>query len=500
MAVAGLDIGTGGCKCTVFADNGKISTYSYREYSTERSSDGFIELNPDLVWNSVCHVLQQAGEQHKGDQIEALCITSFGETGVFIDENGNPLRNSLMYTDFRGEEQSSQYEKKLGAEFIASRSGHSPHPMYSVSKIMWVRDNEPEIYKNTKSFLQYADYILFKLSGEKYVDWSLASRTCLFNIKEKVFDSILIEAAGIEGKLLPKPIQTGEIVGEIKAHIAQQLGLNQNMKLLLGGHDQISAALGGGVLLPGQAVNGIGSVDCITPLFDHPIINKRMTESGFGCIPYMIPDHYVTYAFNYSGGAMLKWYMDNFGKAVLCKSGHGESDSYAFMEMNAPSDPTDLLVLPHIQGAATPYMDTEAIGAIIGLDINTEAYSLFRGILEGVAYEARVNLDALKKAGINVSRITACGGGSRSPMWMQIRADIFNMPVDVLEFEEAGTLGAAILAGTACGIYKDISDGTANLVRIKKTYYPNDKNRDTYNMKYEKYKRIYNSVRNIEGR
>ena len=168
--------------------------------------------------------------------------------------------------------------------------------------------------------------------------------------------------------------------------------------------------------------------------------------------------------------------------------------------MNAPKEPTELLVLPHFQGAATPYMDIDATGAIIGLTSNTEAFSLYRGLMEGVAYEAKVNIDALSEAGIRIDRISTCGGGSRSPMWMQIRADVFNIPVDVLEVEEAGTLGAAIMAGKACGIYKSLEDGVNNLVRIKNTYYPNKKNCEIYQKQYSKYKKIYKSIKEIEGR
>ena len=500
MAVAGLDIGTGGCKCTIFNADGKISTYSYMEYSPERTSVGYIELNPELVWNSVTKVIKRATAKHSGDIVEALCITSFGEAGVFLDRNGNVLRNSLLYTDFRGEAQCLQFIEKLGRNEILKRSGHAPHPMFSFSKIMWVKDNEPEIYKKADVFLQYSDYILYKLSGSKYVDWSLASRTGLFNVIEKRFDKVLLDAAGIDAGIFPTSVQPGTAVAEMNPVTACELGLKKNVKLILGGQDQICAALGAGVLKTGMAVNGIGTVDCITPLFDSPVINSKMADAGFSCIPYMIPGHYVTYAFNYSGGSLLRWYKENFGQAVVEKMRKAESDTYSSLESLAPKEPTGLLVLPHFQGAATPYMDIDAVGAIIGLTSDTDAFSLYRGIMEGTAYEAKVNIDALKEAGVNIDKITVCGGGSRSPMWIQIRADIFDIPVDVLEFEEAGTLGAAILAGTACGLYKDLEEGVDNLVRIKKTYYPDKKNRDIYKGQYTKYKRIYENVRNIEGK
>ena len=328
MAVAGLDIGTGGCKCTIFTDSGKISTYSYREYSPESTASGYFELNPELVWNSVLHVLKQAAGKHTDDDVKALCITSFGEAGVFLDRDGRVLRNSLLYTDFRGEKQSKKFLNKLGLDEIVQRSGHTPHPMYSFSKIMWVKDNEPKIYNKTDLFLLYSDYILYKLSGSKYVDWSLASRTCLFNVVEKKFDEVLIKAADIDYGIFPEPVQPGTVVAEMKSQIAKELGLNNNIQLILGGQDQICAALGAGVLNAGSAVNGIGTVDCITPLFDSPVINTKMSDSGFSCIPYMIPGHYVTYAFNYSGGALLRWYKEKFGLGVISGLNSNETSIY----------------------------------------------------------------------------------------------------------------------------------------------------------------------------
>jgi xylulokinase len=371
--------------------------------------------------------------------------------------------------------------------------------MYSMGKILYVKENEPEIFKKAKTFFQYSGYILYKLSGERYEDWSLSSRTCLFNIINKKFDNDLLDAAGLSGDLFPTPVKPGSAVAGILLAIAQELGLPKRIILVLCGQDQICAAVGGGIAEAGQAINSMGSVDCITPLFDRPIINDAMMDAGFACIPYVLDNHYATYAFNYSGGAMLKWYRDKFGFEAKNESEKTGMSPYILLEQNAPSNPTDLLVLPHLQGAATPYMDIEATGAVVGLTTDTDIGTLYRGLMEGAAYEAKVILDHLKKADVDIHRLVACGGGSRSGMWIQLRANVFDMPIDVLEVEEAGTLGAVIVAGTACGIYADIADGAKQLVKIKKTYYP-DNDLQFYLRQYEKYKRMYTCVKEIQGR
>lgn len=489
MSVAGLDIGTSGCKCTIFEQDGRITSYAYKDYPIIVQHNGYMELNPNVVWSAVKSVIRKATNQHNGSTIKAMCITSFGEAGVLIDKKGEVLYNSMLYADPRGEAQCQQLIEKLGRWEITSRSGHNPKPMYSAPKLMWLRDNELKLFSNAEKFLQYSGYILYKLSGEKYEDYSLSSRTLMFNVRDKKFDDLLLSAAKLDKELFPQPIQTGRPISEIGSLMAAEIGLPKGTILVLGGQDQIAAAVGGGAIYDSMAVNGMGSVDCITPIFNKPNINKDMEKYSYGCIPYVIDNHYVTYAFNFAGGSLMRWYRDNFGHA-----------SYTEMEQSASKEPTGLLVLPHIMGAATPYMDAESKGAIIGVTVDTDNSTMYRAMMEGVAMESKINIDCLDSAGVKINRLTACGGGSRSNMWLQIKADVFNMPIDVLEVEEAGTLGAAVMAGSACGLYKDIPDGVDKLVKLKKTIYPGESNREKYTEIYERYKRLYNIIREIDGR
>lgn len=489
MSLAGLDIGTSGCKCTIFEDDGKLSSYAYMGYPLIIGDDGYMELSPDSVWKAVLTVIKESVAKHTGSKIMAMSITSFGEAGVLINRNGNAIYNSMLYSDPRGEEQCQNLIDKLGVWGITSRSGHNAKPIYSAPKLMWLRDNEPEIFKNAYKFLQYSGYILFKLSGEVREDWSLSSRTLMFNVLKKHWDDTLLDAAGLDKELFPEPIQTATPSGVITDAMANETGLPSGMMLVLGGQDQIAAAVGGSALGAGMAVNGMGTVDCITPIFGKPIINMDMEKFNYGCIPYVLSDHYVTYAFNFAGGALMKWYRDNFGHK-----------SFGELEAGAPNEPTEILVLPHIMGAATPYMDTDATGAIIGLTVDTDTSTLYRAMMEGVAFEAKNNIDSLQSAGVHINRLTACGGGSRSNLWLQIKADVFNMPIDVLEVEEAGTLGAAVMAGAACGVYNSIQDGVELLVKVKKTIQPDSKEHQKYMEIYDRYKKVYKSVCEINGR
>ena len=485
MAVIGLDIGTSGCKCTIFHDNGKVSSHEYKSYQLILSQKGWMELDPNVVWEAVLTVLKFTVLRHRGSEIRGVCISSFGEAGVLINKNGEVLYNSILYADPRGEEQCKHLIEKMSPWEITKRSGHNPALMYSALKLMWLKDNYPEILNASYKFLQYSGFILYKLCGEIREDYSLCSRTMLFNVVEKKWDDKLLNSTGLEHDLFPDVIKTGEIAGKITLNMAEETGLSKNTVVILGGHDQITAAVGGGVIKNGMAMNGMGSVDCITPIFNNVNINRYMQKYSYACVPFVFDDFYVTYAFNYAGGSLLSWYKKNFGRGNYDKNSKSNCD------------PSGILVLPHIMGAATPYMDTKSTGAILGLSVNTDNNTLYQAMMEGVAFENKVNIDCLCESGVEIERLTACGGGSRSRDFLQIKANILNIPIDILEFEEAGTLGAGIMAGTACGLYENIKDGVDQWVNIIDTIYPDGQKHAKYMQLYSKYKKMYTGLKSI---
>ena len=486
MSILGIDIGTSGCKCAIYEQDGKEGTSTHRSYNLITNKNGFIELDPNEVWAAAESAIKELTKKHSGSKISALCITSFGESGVLIDRSGKPLYNSILYADPRGENQVKEIINRLGEEEIIRRSGHNPAAMYSAAKLMWLKEYEPEVIENAYKFLQYCGYVCFRLTGEIREDYSLCSRTMMFNVFEKKWDDVLLKAAGLDSELFPEPIQTGIRAGEVVGTVARKLGLPNALPVILGGHDQIAATVGCGVLEPGTAANGMGSVDCITPVFGQESINFEMQKHNYGCVPFVIDNHYVTYAFNFGGGSLLKWYKENFGR-----------ESFEKMSENMCEEPTGILVMPHIMGAATPYMDTGSTCAVVGLGIDTDRYTFYKAMMEGIAFEAKINIDCLAGSVIKVGRLRACGGGSRSQARLQINADVLGLPIDVLETEEAGTLGAAIIAETALGVYPDIKDSAARLVKVKKTICPRHEKHLAYMEIYEKYKRMYEGMRYI---
>lgn len=497
MALLGLDIGTTGTKATIFDVDGNILAHAYGEYDVYSEGEGLYEIDPLLVWNTAKNIISQANKQAGNIKIEALSTSSFGEAFVMLDQSGKELAKSPIYMDKRGEAECADLVGALGAEEIMSITGHPPHSMYSICKLMWLHQNKPQLYKKARKILFYGDYILHKLGGQYIADYSLAARSMCFDIMNKQWSAKIIEHAGLDLDIFPETTATGSIVGEILPSVARELGVNKGIKLVLGGHDQLMVAVGSGVTSVGQAVNGIGTVDCITPVFKGPRINSDMMNYSYASVPYLFDDIYVTYAFNMTGGSLLKWFRDTFAKKDKEIAQKKNLEIYNILSEEIPKEPTNLFVLPHFAGSPTPNPDIHAKGAIVNLSLNTERGEIYKACMEGEAFEMKRNIEALESNNILFDELRTVGGGSRSPEWLQIRADIFGKIITAMDYEEAGTLGTAILAGLAAGIYPSINEAANKLNQVKTSYFPNDKNSQHYSERYEKYKLLYSKLKDV---
>lgn len=483
MKIAGLDIGTTGCKLTVFDENGTQLGKAYRDYPVCRAA-GIHEIDISTLMESVYAVLAEMAAQYS--DIAGIGVTSFGETFVMTNSTGDPLHNAMLYTDPRGAEECAELIEALGAEHIASVTGLAPHEMYSIAKMMWLKKHHPEIYAAARRIHLIEDYVVWHLSHKAQIDYSLATRTMAFDIHRLVWSREIFDAAGIDVSLMSAPVPTGSPAGTITPTAAKRTGLNKDCVIVSVSHDQIAAAVGAGAFDGSVAVDGAGTVECLTPIYDRVPDAEVMRKGFFAVVPYVIPGKYVAYAFSYFGGALIQWCMENFGKGETNES----------MERAYGKDaPSGLLVLPHLAGAATPYMDSGSKGAILGLTTTTTAADIYRACMEGVAYEMRLNYEALQGSGIRFEKLHATGGGARSKLWMQMKADILNLPITALKTVDAGTVGSAMLTGVAVGAFSDLNDAAVHMVQEMETYYPRERMHRNYMTIYERYKNVYNAVR-----
>ena len=493
MLLAGLDIGTTGCKISVFSTGGEFLGRVYRDYPNTRTTSQH-EIDAVLIWKAVQEVLTEASA--KWPDIGSIGVTSFGETFVLLDKNDQPLSPSMLYTDPRGAEECEWLSAKLGRDIIAGITGLNPHPMYSIPKLMWVKRHKPEIWSNVGRVCQMKDYIVYLLTGNAQIDYSLASRTMAFDIKQLIWNDQIFDAAGIDKALLSAPVPIGTCAGTVKPEIAKSLGLNPKMLVVSSGQDQVAAAVGSGIFDEDVAVDGAGTVECITPVFRDIENYDSMINNSYAIVPYIEDGKYVCYAFSFTGGAAVQWFTENLaGYAANHAAKKGMNIYKYFDEYASPSGPTGLLVLPHFAGAATPHMDYNAKAAIVGLTLSTTQADIFNAIMEGVCYEMRLNVEQLTGAGIEFKKLRATGGGANSRVWMQMKADILNLPVTSLSTVEAGGAGAAMMAGVAAGVFADLREAAGVMVEEKETFVPRGGFIDGYSFVYEKYKGLYASLK-----
>ncbi len=496
MKIAGLDIGTTGCKCTVFDEFGNDLGKAYRDYPVKRSVGGH-EIDVSAVMDGVYDVLGQMARRYP--DIEGIGITSFGETFVITDVEGTPLHPAMLYTDPRGKAQCTRIEKMLGAREIAGITGLRPHEMYSISKLMWMKENRPEIYRDGAYVFLMEDFVVYHLTGKRQIDYSLATRTMAFDITGLSWSREIFRAAGIDMDKMSAPVPTGTDAGEIRAEAAARTGLSPRTHIVSVSHDQVAAAVGAGAFDSSMAVDGAGTVQCVTPIFDGLPDMDVMYDGYFSIVPYIIPGKYVAYAFSYTGGALLQWCVDTLAKKEKETAGALGCPVNAWLEQaykKAHGDePSGLLVLPHFAGAATPYMDTGSRGAVLGLTTDTDVADIYRACMEGVVYEMYLNMKAMAGAGCHFTKMNATGGGAASGEWMQMKADMLMCPMTALKTADAGTVGCAMITGVAIGRFKDITEAAAIMVEETKTYMPRPGVHEKYMKIFERYEKVYGAVR-----
>ncbi len=495
MKIAGLDIGTTGCKCTVFDADGVCLGKAYRDYPVKRAVNGH-EVDVAVIMDGVHEVLAQMAAQYP--DIGGVGVTSFGETFVLTDKAGQALHTAMLYTDPRGRAECSRLKERIGERKITEITGLRPHEMYSVSKLMWIKDNCPDIYRKAAYVFLMEDYVIYHLTGRRQIDYSLATRTMAFDIRRLDWSQEILKAAGIEPEKLSEPVPTGTDAGRILPEAARRTGLSLETRIVSVSHDQVAAAVGAGAFDGDVAVDGAGTVECVTPVFDSIPDIDVMYNGYFSIVPYVIPGKYVDYAFSYTGGALLQWCIDTLAKKEreLAKGAGISVNEYLERQYRGEKNaPTDLLVLPHLAGAATPYMDTGSKGAILGLTAATTTADIYRACMEGVVYEMYLNVKALQGSGIHFTKMHATGGGACSAEWMQMKADMLNIPITALKTVDAGTVGSAMLTGIAIGLYGDLEDAAAKMVQKTKEYSPRGDMHEKYLRVFARYEKVYRAVR-----
>ncbi|MHC5054101.1 MAG: FGGY-family carbohydrate kinase [Planctomycetota bacterium] len=502
MSLLGLDVGTSGSKCVAFDSSGRILASASREYPLRHPRPGWAELDADEVWAAVEQVIGEVTSGLGGDPPQALGVSAQGEAGVLIDEGGAKLLPSPVSCDVRTVEEKAEMEAALGRVRLHEITGQLIHTTYTLVKLMWTAKHHPKAMERTWKFLCFEDYVGYRLTGATAMDWSLCGRTMLFDVRERAWSEEILSASGVRGDILPDAVAPGAVIGTVTEAMAARLGLPAGMPVVAGAHDQPAAALGGGVVEAGAAVDGTGTVECITAALAEPVINERMLESNLCCYSHAATDLYCTIVYNYTGGVLLRWYRDTLGEYARAEAASSGRDPYDVMMVEAASvaGPTGLLVLPHFTTTGTPYFDERAKGAVLGLSLATSRAEIVKALIEGITFEMKLNLDLLDKAGVPVNELRPLGGGAKSPVWMQIKADIYDRPCVELDVTEAGCLAMAMLGGVAVGEYSGLDEAVEATVRRKRAFEPDPANARAYAERFELYREVYPALKDLAHR
>ena len=492
MAIGGLDIGTTGCKLSVYDTDGRFVTEAYSEYCASRIA-GEHELSVDGVWESVCNVIRHVSANVQN--LDSIGVTSFGESFVMLDDKDEALFPAMLYTDPRGSIQCSELTARIGSTELGEIVGLTPNRMFSLPKLMWIRDNHYDLFKKAKRVLLFQDFTVYRLTGKAQIDYSLATRTMAFDIRKLTWSDTVFDAAGIDKNLFSSPVPSGTLAGKIRPELAAELGLSPDVLIATCCHDQVSAATGAGVFHSGEAIDGTGTVECITPVFDAIPDMNLLREGNFAVVPHAYPNKYVSYAFCFTGGVLLQWYRNQFARFENSLAQQTGQNVYKMLDQSIPDGPTGILVLPHFAGSATPYMDGGSKGAIIGLTLEHTSADIYKALMEGVSYEMLLNIEMLRKAGVRITKLHATGGGAKSSVWLQLKADVFGLPIVSLGSSEAGTIGSIMLTGLASGAFSSLEEAAGKLIHEEGTYYPDMKKHAEYMVLFEKYRQVYPAVR-----
>ena len=490
----GLDIGTTNCKAIIFNENGDALSSAFDEYPINYPRSGLAEQDAELVWQKTENVLSRAIEKSGYPSIKALSISVQGDAIIAVDRNLKPLLPVQLGMDYRAKEQTDRCIKLFGREELYTITGMPPHPLNSLPKILWIKDERPEIFKKTWKFMTYADFILSKLGLKPVIDYTMASRTMAFDIKARTWSDKTLDILSIPKDKLSEPVPSGKITGSISPQLAQKLGINSDISLVTGGHDQTCAALGAGITKPGRGVVSTGTAEVLSTVLPFQEPASEMLPFFYPCYIYTIPEFLFTFALNHNGGIVYQWFRDNLCDYERDRAIKEGIDVYSLINKSFPEGPTNLFVLPHFNGSGTPTCDLQSKGAILGLTLSTTKGEIAKAILEGLTYELKLNIETMESIGIKTHELVAVGGGAKSHEWLQMKADITGRPILSLKNKDAASVGAGILAALATGNITCLDDLVCNFVRYETIFQPDEKKQTTYREKYRIYKHLYNSI------
>jgi xylulokinase len=498
MSLLAIDIGSSQCKAVVFTADGATIARSVRPYSPEFPKPGFAEIDPAKFWDAVCAASREATQDLGKDPVQALCISSHGETFIPVNAKGRAIAPAILNIDNRATVEAQWCEKAIGARRTFEITGLIAHPMFPIPKILWLREHRPELYFNAHRFLSVTDFIHAQLGLPPHLGYSLASRFLAFDVTKNRWSQEILDAVGLTSAQLPIPVAAGTIAGKLDANAARALGIAEGTPVVVGGHDQACGALGVGVIESGRVSDSMGTYECLIVASDDPNLDEKAFSARLNSYSHVVPGKFLTLAY-FPSGIMVQWFRDLiYGQSVQPQNSNvsaSEPHQYSQLEAGCTGAPTGLLISPHLFGTGNPDFDPHARATIFGLSAASDRSQIYQGILEGIACELAQLAEILAETCGEFGDLYVSGGGARSPLGLKLRAAITGRRLHVMQCDEAVCQGAAILAGVAAGTYSEIASAVKQIVREKKVIVPDPGLAASYAGQLKKYRQLYATLK-----
>ncbi len=483
MYYIGVDLGTSALKLVMMKGNGELVKTVSKEYPLYFPRSGWSEQNPTDWFLAVKEGLKELAACAD----EKIAGISFGGQMhglVILDKDDNVLRPAILWNDGRSTEETDYLNNVIGKEKLSKLTANIAFAGFSAPKILWVKNNEPEIFKKIAKIMLPKDYISYMLSGNFSTDYSDASGMLLLDVKNKKWSKEMIDICSISEDMLPKLYESYEAVGTIKSELAKELGLNEGIKIVAGAGDNAAAAIGTATVGEGACNISLGTSGTVF------ISSKNFGVDSFNALHSFAhaDGNYHLMGCMLSAASCNKWWMEEILKTKDFAKEQNNIDNLG---------ENNVFFLPYLMGERSPHNDPDAAGTFIGMRMDTKREDMTLAVFEGVTFALRDSLEVARSLGIKIERTMICGGGAKSPLWKKLVANILNVEVDVPISEEGPGFGAAILAAVGCGEYESVEDAAKSVIKIKEKIKPEADLVVKYEEKYQKFKKIYPALKDV---
>lgn len=484
MLYIGVDLGTSAVKLLLMNEKGGIESIVSKEYPLEFPHPGWSQQKPEDWWSAVMEGLKELTAKADKSQIAGISFGGQMHGLVVLDKDDNVIRPAILWNDGRTGKETEYLNNVIGKDKLSEYTANIAFAGFTAPKILWMKENEPELFAKIAKIMLPKDYIAYMLSGVHCTDVSDASGMLLFDVKNKCWSKEMMEICSVREDQLAKIFESYEVVGNIKADIADELGFPKTVKIIAGAGDNAAAAIGTGTVGDGRCNISLGTSGTIFISSKDFCVDENNALHAFA----HSDGHYHLMGCMLSAASCNKWWMEDIiGTSDFAKE---QADITKLGENN-------VFFLPYLMGERSPHNNPDARAMFIGMSMDTTRADMTQAVLEGVAFGIRDSFEVARSLGIKIDKTKICGGGAKSPLWKKIMANVLGITVEVIESEEGPGYGGAILAAVGCGEFASVEEAADKLVKVVGCVEPDAELTAKYEEKYQQFKKIYPTVKSL---